>query len=184
VEPEELVVAEGSLIVLLGAPGSGKSTLAERLFTPGDEILSTDDMRRQLTGDAGNFGVVEHEVVNLLKTMGEIRLRHGKTTVIDSTGPPWVIEWATTMRARFGIAVVGIAINLDPDLCRARNRARSRTVNSRALDDLIVLVRRNIADLREQEFFDEFVELQTPRDVEEFSVSVTSAQTQAQTDRG
>lgn len=165
-----LHVEPGSLLITIGAPGSGKSTLLGRFFSVDDEILSTDWMRRKLTGDAANFGVAEQEVGRFLLEIGEIRLRHGLTTVIDSTGPDWVVAWAREMRDRHHVRLCGIAFDLDPEICRERNRSRDRTVEGAAMESLIRRVQSDVRRLEDDCLFDDLLVIRTPSHAEALEI--------------
>src|SRR4051812_37954701 len=51
-----VILPDGALVLLIGAPGAGKSTLAAALVAAGEvaaeDVLSTDAYREQLSGDA------------------------------------------------------------------------------------------------------------------------------------
>ena len=111
------------LVVLVGAAGAGKSTLAARLFEPA-EILSSDDLRAAVSGDAANqratrlaFGILHREVGR--------RLTAGRLVVVDATN----VEPRSRFELRRLAAVAGapaVAIALVPSAAEvhARNAGR------------------------------------------------------------
>lgn len=58
-----------TIYFLVGVPGSGKSTWAKNLKKKQDiNILSSDNLREELTGDAGDVSTYSHqEIFNILK---------------------------------------------------------------------------------------------------------------------
>ena len=78
-----IVVADPSLVVLIGAAGAGKSSLASRHFQP-DEILSSDAFRERIAGDAADQRV-SAVAFRLLHRELERRLAARQLTVVDAT---------------------------------------------------------------------------------------------------
>jgi adenylylsulfate kinase-like enzyme len=70
---------------LIGVPGSGKSTFAKLISQLGNcEIISTDNIRAELYGDAaiqGDWKQVEAEVIQRIYTI----LQAGKSIIYDAT---------------------------------------------------------------------------------------------------
>ncbi|MBL1198835.1 MAG: WYL domain-containing protein [Nostoc sp. GBBB01] len=70
---------------LIGTPGSGKSTFAELISRLGNyEIISTDEIRQQLYGDAtiqGEWHKIESTAINAICTA----LKLGKSVIYDAT---------------------------------------------------------------------------------------------------
>ena len=78
-----IVVADPSLVVLIGAAGAGKSSLASRHFQP-DEVLSSDAFRERIAGDAADQRV-SAVAFRLLHRELERRLAARQLTVVDAT---------------------------------------------------------------------------------------------------
>jgi len=78
----QLIVPQGSLLVLAGNSGCGKSTLAERLFES-HQIVSADFFRGLLCGDEGDQ-TVTGQAWSLANQLIQERLLLGQTTVVDS----------------------------------------------------------------------------------------------------
>lgn len=123
----EIVLADPSLVVLVGAAGAGKSTFAARHFEP-DEILSSDAFRRIISGEEANQAATKDAFVVLHKAL-ERRLANGQTTVIDATSVEPGARRALLARA-FAAGIPATAIVLDlPDMTVvARNAARPARV--------------------------------------------------------
>ena len=139
----EIVIADPSLVVLVGAAGSGKSTFAARHFAP-DEVLSSDRFRELIAGDAADqratrpaFGRLHRELTG--------RLAAGRLTVVDATSIEPAARRGLLQRARTaGVRATAIVFDLPVAVVLARNAARpERTVDEE-------IVRRHLARLRSQ----------------------------------
>jgi predicted kinase len=135
-ELKATVHEEPCLIMMIGPTGSGKSTLAEELATDEDQIVSSDSMRKRLTGDPSNmditpvaFGMV-HDIV-------EQRCRHDCVTFLDAT------NLKTNNRREYfdlarqyddGFKVIGIMVEADTETCKGRQHDRERTVPEHVVD--------------------------------------------------
>ena len=118
-----LEVPADALVLLAGAAGSGKSSLAARLF-PADSILSSDAIRRQLTGDEANQAV-NRRAFQVLHARAGRRLAEGRLTVIDATNVHASARRPLRrMAAVHGRPVVVLVLDLPADVCHARNAAR------------------------------------------------------------
>ena len=78
-----LVIPDPSLVVLCGPAGSGKSTFARRHFRE-TAIVSSDRCRAIISDDEANIRV-SPEAFALLHFVIDLRLRHLRLTVADST---------------------------------------------------------------------------------------------------
>ena len=72
------------LHMLIGVPGSGKSTLAKRNEHEGNIIVSSDDIREELTGDAGDVSQ-DKEVWPLFYSRIREYLSEGLDVIADAT---------------------------------------------------------------------------------------------------
>ena len=136
-----IVVADPSLIVLIGPAGAGKSTVAARHFDR-SEILSSDAYRAMISGDEADqratraaFGRLHHEL--------ERRLAARRLTVVDATNVEGHARRALLVRAgRAGVAAVAIVLDLPVATVLARNAGRT----GRVVDEAVV--RRHLDRLR------------------------------------
>jgi protein phosphatase len=175
----EIVIADPTLVVLVGAAGSGKSTFAARHFAP-DEILSSDRFRELIAGDAANqtatrpaFGRLHRELTR--------RLAAGHLTVVDATSIEPAARRSLVQRARMaGVPATAIVLDLPAAVVLARNAARpERTV----AEDI---VRRHLARLRSQlddprgpipsEGFDAVVVFRDPGELDSVAIRRTAGQ--------
>lgn len=116
-----------SLVVLVGPSGSGKSTFAARHFAP-TEVLSSDRYRAMVSDDEGDQSV-NAEAFELLHRTAELRLGLGKLTVVDATNVEKKAREPLLRIARMAhVARVAIVLDVDTELCLARNAARARQV--------------------------------------------------------
>jgi protein phosphatase len=122
-DPLVIVLADPSLVVLVGAAGAGKSTFAARHFAP-HEVLSSDGFRALIAGDAADQRATRPAFAALHRELGR-RLAAGLLTVVDATNVTAGARRTLLSRASAaGVAAVAIVLDLPPDLVRARNRAR------------------------------------------------------------
>lgn len=116
-------VPSDALVILIGAAGSGKSTLAERHF-PADAVLSSDEYREAVSGDANDQSATDEAFERLEATL-ERRLRAGQLTVVDATN---VQTWARKRLLRVaranGRQTVAIVLAIPVEVSLDRNAAR------------------------------------------------------------
>jgi predicted kinase len=139
----EIVIADPSLVVLVGAAGSGKSTFAARHFAA-DEILSSDRLRELIAGDAADQRATRPAFGRLHRELSR-RLAAGRLTVVDATSIEPAARRSLVRRAlRARLAATAIVLDLPATLVLARNAGR--------LDRVVAeeVVRRHLARLRSQ----------------------------------
>jgi len=128
----EIVVADPSLIVLVGAAGSGKSTFAARHFEPGD-VLSSDAFRALIAGDETDQRATRPAFARIHRELRG-RLAAGRLTVVDATNIEVGARRALVVRARAAaLPATAIVLDLPPALVLARNAARSSRVVAEAI---------------------------------------------------
>ena len=137
----EIVIADPSLVVLVGAAGAGKSTFAVRHFAA-DEILSSDRFRAIVSGEEANQAATKAAFVALHAVL-ERRLANGRLAVIDATSIEPSARRALVARAgAAGLAATAIVLDLPATTVLARNAARP----ARVVD--MAVVQRQLARLR------------------------------------
>jgi protein phosphatase len=138
-----VVIADPSLVLLVGAAGSGKSTLASRLFAP-DEIVSSDALRAVVSGDEADQ-TVSGLAFRILHRMVERRLAAGHLVVVDATNAVAAVRRPLLTRARrYGVPTIAIVLDIDPDIVRAQNVARSRIVDAEVVDRHLAAIRETV----------------------------------------
>ena len=117
------MIADPSLVVLVGAAGSGKSTVAARHFAPG-EVLSSDAFRAHIgRGEADQ--AVTRRAFGALHAALERRLAVGRTTVVDATNVRADARRDLVRRAAAaGAPAIAIVFDLPLDECLAGDRLR------------------------------------------------------------
>ena len=169
----EIVIADPSLVVLVGAAGSGKTTFAERQFDAA-EVLSSDRFRELVSGDEADqratraaFGRLHRELT--------ARLAGGLLTVVDATSVEPAARRALLARATAaGVPATAIVLDLPADLVHQRNAARRPRIVAEAI------VERHLARLRSsldgpdspilREGFAEVVVLREPAEVDQVRI--------------
>jgi predicted kinase len=138
--PLDIVIADPSVVVLVGAAGVGKSTFARRHFAP-DEILSSDAFRALIAGDEADQAATVAAFRALHRAL-ERRLAAGLLTVVDATNVTANARRGILRRAAAsGVPAVALVLDLPVDEVLARNAGRARVVPEDA-------VRSHVADLR------------------------------------
>jgi protein phosphatase len=106
----KLTVPDPSLVALVGPSGGGKSTFAGRHF-PRPAILSSDELRAVIAGDA-NDQSASAEAFKVLALLVDGRLRRQLLTVVDATNlrrdsrRRWL-----RMARRYGLAAIAICFD-------------------------------------------------------------------------
>jgi predicted kinase len=169
----EIVVADPSLVVLVGAAGSGKSTFAARHFSP-DEVLSSDAFRLLIAGDESDQRATKPAFGRLHRELAR-RLAGGRLAVVDATNIEVGARRALVTRATLAaVPATAIVLDLPSSVVLAQNRARSARVVADAV------VRRHLERLRlamdglpgpfDGEGFSEVVVLRDPAEVDDVTV--------------
>lgn len=113
------------LIVLVGPSNSGKSTWAWNNIQDKNSVVSTDDIREVLTGDAGDQSA-NRSVFEILEIIVRERMLHKQTTVVDATNLDRrgrVDLRATAVGCDAGYREVAFPVAVEVALVRNRKRA-------------------------------------------------------------
>ena len=136
-----ITIPDPCLVVLIGAAGAGKSTFAARWFEP-DEVLSSDDLRALIAGDAADQRATGPAFEALHRMLG-VRLGAGLLTVVDATSVQARARRALLERAaEAGMPAVAIVLDMPPAVVLARNTGRGARIVP------VAAVRRQLGDLR------------------------------------
>ncbi len=123
-------------MIMVGLPGSGKSTWAERYVRrcPGYQVVSTDDIRTELYGDAaiqGDWGDIWRRVMQQLRDRYQV-ITQGRATglIYDATNVRrrHRREFVQAARAYGYTPVAAVWIDTPLATCLLRNQGRSRRV--------------------------------------------------------
>jgi F420-dependent oxidoreductase-like protein len=129
-------LAEGSLVVLVGPPGSGKSTWAASAF-PDHQVVSSDRLRA-IVGEGEHDQRASKDAFDVLDLVVERRLRRRLLTVVDTLALD--AKWRRRLVAaaeRAEVPCVAVAFDVDPAVCRARNRQRERPVPPKVISSML-----------------------------------------------
>lgn len=129
---ETLGGPRGTLEILVGVSGSGKSAWIEQ-HAAGREIVSTDQLREMLTGNAGsqhmNTVVFERCMERVRRLLGE-----GRTAVFDATNVSVSARAMPVRTARWhGARIVALFFDTPLWIALDRNRGRPRQVPEEVL---------------------------------------------------
>jgi F420-dependent oxidoreductase-like protein len=120
-------LAEGSLVVLIGASASGKSSWAAEHFDA-DQVVSSDRLRA-VVGTGEHDLAASADAFDLLDRIVAARVRRRLTTVIDTLGlDADRRQGYRELAARHGVPCVAVAFDTPPAQCRSRNAARAHRV--------------------------------------------------------
>jgi len=137
----DFVIADPSLVVLIGAAGSGKTTFAARHFDP-SEVLSSDRFRGMVAGDESEQGATSAAFRRLDRELVR-RLADRRLTVVDATSiEPGARRSLMARAIAAQVPAVAVVLDLPPAVVLARNAAR----RSRVVDETVV--HRHLARLR------------------------------------
>lgn len=125
-------IPERGLIVLIGPSGAGKSTWAAARFDP-DEIVASDRLRA-MVGRGEHDQDASADAFHLLDQVVAARIRRRLLTVVDTLGldDERRASWLGLARAA-GLPSLAVVFDTPAELCRSRNRRRSRPVPSAVL---------------------------------------------------
>lgn len=117
---------EPTTLVLVGPSGAGKTTAAEELRERPDQHVSTDDLRRQLCGDASKIeanGPAKKILCRLLRH----RSSHALTTIIDTTALKKTWRRRLAQKSQ-GTRLWALIVEATADTCVDRQSQRDRQV--------------------------------------------------------
>lgn len=130
--PREIRLRDPVLLVLAGPSGSGKSSWAAQHFAP-NQIVSSDSLRA-VVGLGESDLAASSDAFAVLHTIVEARCRRKLTTVVETLG--FDAAFRSSMRAvaaANGLECHVVVFDTDPELCRRRNRERTRVVPAAVL---------------------------------------------------
>ncbi|MEG4860637.1 WYL domain-containing protein [Microcoleus sp. K1-B6] len=135
--------------LLIGPPGSGKSTFAQQLAPLANyQIVSTDEIREQLYGDAsiqGDWTEIEHQILQQIRSASALN----QPVIYDATNAkrPWRMSLLMQLNSdspltpgddRTSEPILWMAWHLKTPLetCQQRNQQRDRIVPDKVIADM------------------------------------------------
>ena len=135
-ELKKSIQEEPCVVLLIGASGSGKSTLAKILANSSDQIVSSDQMRKILTGDASNIEITG-KAFHVIHQIVTHRCDHDCVTIVDATNLKKGDRESMLKAARKkkeDCEAIGILIEADEETCKRRQEDRKRTVPENVIE--------------------------------------------------
>ncbi len=123
-----------TLTLLVGVPGSGKTTWANKNHKENEVVLSSDLIRKELFNDETNQENNKLVFTTLYNRAREL-LKSGKSVIIDATN----VTIKDRSRAlnnfkNFAVSKVAIVFKTATDICKFRDKNRTRTVGEEVID--------------------------------------------------
>ncbi|MEM8818692.1 MAG: polynucleotide kinase-phosphatase [Pseudomonadota bacterium] len=162
-------IPDFALVVLIGATGSGKSSFARKHFLP-TEIISSDHCRALVSDDETDQGATD-DAFELLRYTAGVRLRRRKLAVVDATSVRREDRASLVALARRHHALpVALVLDIDPDLCHARNQDReNRSFGPHVARNHAKALRRGLRGL-EKEGFRNIHVMRSPEEVDALEI--------------
>jgi protein phosphatase len=136
-----------ALVLLVGPAGAGKTTFARAHFRP-TEVLSSDFFRGLVSDSEADQSATE-AAFEALRLVARLRLSRRRLTVVDavSARPPDRRELLQIAEDQH-CSAVAIVLDLPPDVCIERDRARQgRRVGEAVIREQSLDVRRSLEQL-------------------------------------
>lgn len=135
-ELQELIYEEPCVVLMIGPSGSGKSTLAEKLARDEDHIISSDHMRKRLTGDATNQEITG-KAYSMVHQFLENRCKHDCVTFVDATNlkisnRDGVLSTARDKNEDF--RAIAVTVEAEKETLKERQKLRDRSVPEHVIE--------------------------------------------------
>lgn len=159
-------VPDPGLVVLVGPAGCGKSSFVRRHFVPA-EILSSDDFRELVSGDASDQDATPAAFALLGHALNE-RMKRRRLTVVDATNITRR-ERRRLLRVadRHEVPAVAIALDLPLEVCLERAAGRpERTIPEDVIVRQHAAFQRHLGGIAD-EGFDDVAVLSSPGSLDE-----------------
>lgn len=123
-----------TLTLLVGVPGSGKTTWANKNHKENEVVLSSDLIRKELFNDETNQENNKLVFTTLYNRAREL-LKSGKSVIIDATNVT-IKDRSRALKnfTNFSVIKVAIVFKTATDICKFRDKNRTRTVGEEVID--------------------------------------------------
>lgn len=151
-----IFIPEFSLIILIGISGSGKSSFAKKHFKE-TQVISSDFCRKLICDDEDDQ-TCSPQAFELLYEIASKRLSNKKLTVIDATN----LETASRLQLKLlakkhHTQMIALVFNLPIEVCRQRNRQRSRVVPEEIITEQSMMLQNVLKQLPNEKYRDIYV---------------------------
>lgn len=157
-EKEATVSSDCTLYMLIGIPCSGKSTYAKELSLkdPRALIISTDEIRKEITGKYAFSSDTNEIVFDIAKETLRNSLMQRNTVIFDATNTnkkyrKSILDIAKKMQVK----VIGIVFKTPIMECLKRNSLRS--LERRVPEDIIFMMSKYDSNISKSEGFDQVI---------------------------
>ncbi len=116
-----------TLYVMCGVPGSGKSTYTSKLREKNVLVISTDEIRKELTGSEEDQSA-NAKVFELAYRRTKEALSSGKSVCFDATNTSARARADVLACAGENVRKICVCMRTDKETCLYRNEHRSRKV--------------------------------------------------------
>lgn len=140
-----------SLVLLIGPIGCGKSTFASKYF--GSHIVSADNIRELISGDAGNQNV-SRDAFDILNLLIDTKMRYDFPVIVDNLNHrPSSRRDLLRMADKYGYNKVAVVFDeTDLATCQRQNAGRTRVVPREIVEKQYNTFRENIKFLGAEGF--------------------------------
>lgn len=170
-ELKERIYEEPCVVLPIGISGAGKSTLVEDIAEDEDQIVSSDHMRKRLTGDASNQRITG-KAYSMVHQFVKNRCRHDCVTFVDATNLKPSDRKAVLSSARDedeSFKAIGILVESSEEKCKERQEDRDRQVPAHAIEKHAARYETTLGQIENERFQELFIYDTENGTLEEFS---------------
>ncbi len=127
-------IPSNALVILVGVSGSGKSTLAKKAFGEDSLIISSDEIREELSGDASNQSV-NKETFDIFYKRIEEGMKAKRQVIADATNlDKFSRAILYEIAKRNNVPVYALVFNVPLSVIKRQNEQRERRVPDYAIE--------------------------------------------------
>lgn len=155
-----LIEGKNKIYMLIGIPCSGKSTYASFLKSnkPGIVVVSSDEIRKELTGTYVFTSKSNEIVFETAKLMINQALAKGLDVVFDATNTLRIYRGdIINIAEKYHSVIIAVVFKAPVSLCLKRNSKRS--IERKIPENVILDMSRRDLEISKSEGFDEVIEI-------------------------